>query len=609
MVGTASVTWGCCSLDDSSTSDFTTLQNVAWLVGPENSTIVMSSFIQQNSDPKEDWAGVISMLPIGLSCVGILIPASGERHTLEEAKGLIDSICFQQNGYADILGDGFVAVLWADSNQKTAFHVNGSSKSIEPAPWSEEGAECSKHWLRATYSDKIVVPLPPVSANSSKALSKIVSSEVQAVLERLEGSPSVFALMPDYSMWDVKGGEVASNSGSRITTVESLIGANGGSAGWTLKRCTGGSSSGSGKGKGKGKGKKGKGKGGKSGKKTKTQNISLADPLQGATTMLPCGQIVTVPLRSTGGAVATPTAGVLVGDLPAGTTFTSFSVKADVVAHAPLGSLVSEILKNGVFPEVKRQLQACGELCLAAISGDIASTGIKVNYFSPVKSITHPLVLPPNVSANPAAREKLHDRLSLHLPKNRPQFKLACAATFNGEESQDAGNNDEDPDVEKLMNVHEGLDDPTKKSQSVEGGKIYTVFGKYRYFHYMQNRYDDKGWGCAYRSLQTIVSWYRMNHYTDILVPSHRDIQQTLVECGEKKRSFVGSKDWIGSQEVGRFLEHRIPGLAFKIIFIRSGEELNDIARTVATHFKTQGTPIMIGGEQPGVHHSRRGLE
>ena len=146
------------------------------------------------------------------------------------------------------------------------------------------------------------------------------------------------------------------------------------------------------------------------------------------------------------------------------------------------------------------------------------------------------------------------------------------------------------------MNVHEGLDDPTRKSQPVENGKVYSVFGKYRYFHYMQNRYDDKGWGCAYRSLQTIVSWYRMNHYTDILVPSHREIQQTLVECGEKKRSFVGSKDWIGSQEVGRFLEHRIPGLSFKIIFIRSGEELNDIARSVANHFKTQGTPIMIGG-------------
>ena len=146
------------------------------------------------------------------------------------------------------------------------------------------------------------------------------------------------------------------------------------------------------------------------------------------------------------------------------------------------------------------------------------------------------------------------------------------------------------------MNVHEGLDDPTRKSQPVENGTVYSVFGKYRYFHYMQNRYDDKGWGCAYRSLQTIVSWYRMNHYTDILVPSHREIQQTLVECGEKKRSFVGSKDWIGSQEVGRFLEHRIPGLSFKIISIRSGEELNDIARSVANHFKTQGTPIMIGG-------------
>jgi len=38
----------------------------------------------------------------------------------------------------------------------------------------------------------------------------------------------------------------------------------------------------------------------------------------------------------------------------------------------------------------------------------------------------------------------------------------------------------------------------------------------------LQDRFNDSGWGCAYRSLQTIVSWFRQQKYTDKPVPSHR---------------------------------------------------------------------------------------
>lgn len=42
----------------------------------------------------------------------------------------------------------------------------------------------------------------------------------------------------------------------------------------------------------------------------------------------------------------------------------------------------------------------------------------------------------------------------------------------------------------------------------------------------MQDRMDDKGWGCAYRSLQTICSWFRQQGYVERPVPTHKDIQQ-----------------------------------------------------------------------------------
>jgi len=64
---------------------------------------------------------------------------------------------------------------------------------------------------------------------------------------------------------------------------------------------------------------------------------------------------------------------------------------------------------------------------------------------------------------------------------------------------------------------------------AVPGGKVHEVSGHYAYHHYMQGGYDDSGWGCAYRSLQTIVSWLRLQAYTDKCIPSHADIQQVSV--------------------------------------------------------------------------------
>jgi hypothetical protein len=44
---------------------------------------------------------------------------------------------------------------------------------------------------------------------------------------------------------------------------------------------------------------------------------------------------------------------------------------------------------------------------------------------------------------------------------------------------------------------------------AVKGGEVSAVQGMYSYHHYMQDRIDDSGWGCAYRSLQTVVSWFK----------------------------------------------------------------------------------------------------
>ena len=107
--------------------------------------------------------------------------------------------------------------------------------------------------------------------------------------------------------------------------------------------------------------------------------------------------------------------------------------------------------------------------------------------------------------------------------------------------------------------------------------------GEYEYYHYLQptgtgrtDKYDDNGWGCAYRSLQSIISWsrlqrypshlstssrerhsllrnrFRLQRYTSHPNPSHYQIQKTLVDhCGQEADGLLGKRTWLGSQAIG----------------------------------------------------------
>ncbi|XP_012285599.1 ufm1-specific protease 2 [Orussus abietinus] len=175
-------------------------------------------------------------------------------------------------------------------------------------------------------------------------------------------------------------------------------------------------------------------------------------------------------------------------------------------------------------------------------------------------------------------RESLHKVLDLDM--TRPFIRRGNAVRF----STDAGKND------PLVNPHEAI-----STASMSDGKLSIVDGLYSYHHYMQDEFDDNGWGCAYRSLQTIVSWYRFQGYTDRPIPTHRMIQKCLVDIGDKPSSFIGSRQWIGSTEVGFVLESMF-GISVKVLCASSGEEMPMFASELHRHFQTQGTPVMIGG-------------
>ncbi|XP_029018133.1 ufm1-specific protease 2 [Betta splendens] len=175
-------------------------------------------------------------------------------------------------------------------------------------------------------------------------------------------------------------------------------------------------------------------------------------------------------------------------------------------------------------------------------------------------------------------RKELHQQFEL--PHDRPYFRRANAHHFPNESYKDG----------YLRNPHVALTHP-----NMENGKVYLVQGLYSYHHYMQDRMDDSGWGCAYRSLQTICSWFQQQGYVERPVPSHREIQQALVDVGDKQASFVGSRQWIGSIEVQAVLSQLLE-VTSKIMFVSQGSELASKGRELANHFATEGTPVMIGG-------------
>lgn len=227
----------------------------------------------------------------------------------------------------------------------------------------------------------------------------------------------------------------------------------------------------------------------------------------------------------------------------------------------------------------------------------------------------------PNVYRIPESKKPDYEQLKkirgqLHktylLPTHRPLFRYSQRVL-----------NTELKNTDQLAGYQCNVHTSILETSNVKGGARNVLEGIYTYHHYKQQNYNDSGWGCAYRSLQTIISWFKHQGYIyspDVplrapktaegedrtgplreklhkegRVPTHEEIQMVLVDVGDKQPSFIGSQKWIGSQEVCYVLNH-LYNLDSKFISVSSGGELVYKARDLGQHFAQQGTPIMIGG-------------
>ena len=130
------------------------------------------------------------------------------------------------------------------------------------------------------------------------------------------------------------------------------------------------------------------------------------------------------------------------------------------------------------------------------------------------------------------------------------------------------------------------------------------VRGSYEFYHFGCQGLDDRGWGCAYRSLQTIASWALRAEGgpagSPPMVPSHREVQEALERCGDKPAGFAGPREWVGSFELGLALDALL-GVPSRIPPFNCGSELSSAAAALERHFARGGGPVMCGGGSAAV--------
>ncbi|KAA0193041.1 Ubiquitin-fold modifier-1 (Ufm1) specific protease (UfSP), partial [Fasciolopsis buskii] len=136
---------------------------------------------------------------------------------------------------------------------------------------------------------------------------------------------------------------------------------------------------------------------------------------------------------------------------------------------------------------------------------------------------------------------------------------------------------------------------------------IHGFKGSCYYFHYGLQGIDDRGWGCGYRTLQTILSWFLLNHYSAFEMPDLFQIQELLCDIGDKPENFHRSKEWIGSFECGVVVElltqvkvqHRPETTAqqnFRLLHVPKGSFTGKQLDILRNHFIDVGSPVMMGG-------------
>ena len=109
------------------------------------------------------------------------------------------------------------------------------------------------------------------------------------------------------------------------------------------------------------------------------------------------------------------------------------------------------------------------------------------------------------------------------------------------------------------------------------------VRGPFRYFHYACDAFNDTGWGCGFRTVQTILSWLSPEN-----VPSIPELQGLLGHATD-------GSSWIGVQDAVVILDE-LADSRVKVLTLASGRDAAAHLAALEAHFDAGGGPCMIGG-------------
>jgi hypothetical protein len=128
---------------------------------------------------------------------------------------------------------------------------------------------------------------------------------------------------------------------------------------------------------------------------------------------------------------------------------------------------------------------------------------------------------------------------------------------------------------------------PTLTSASAFAGlppaSASLLIGEFRYYHYGCDAFDDRGWGCGFRTVQCILSWLHAEP------PPSIPALQTIIGHDS------GGRSWIGVQEAVVLLDE-LHGALVRVLHLKSGGEAVAHLPTISAHFASGGGPIMVGG-------------
>ncbi|XP_027272074.1 inactive Ufm1-specific protease 1 [Cricetulus griseus] len=142
--------------------------------------------------------------------------------------------------------------------------------------------------------------------------------------------------------------------------------------------------------------------------------------------------------------------------------------------------------------------------------------------------------------------------------------------------------------LELLKDPHLGLALPCQSPT-----RLALLSGHYLYYHYGCDGLDDRGWGCGYRTLQTLCSWPEGQSSG---VPGLAAIQAALEDIGDKPPGFRNSRNWIGCVEASLCLEH-FGGPQGRLCHVPRGAGVLPELERLYFHFTEGGGPVMVGGD------------